>query len=339
MNKSILISVPLILSIPFSFANSRGDNRDSENNSYNDAPHSVAEMEAAENYWTEDRMRAAKPISMPRISQDELSRMEAETKFRNSLPINKKQKSIVIEASPNVNEEHWDHSLPGMKTTAGVPEEADVNHRPFWNAGKIYSTDPVNNSDYVCTAEFVTSNHVLMTAGHCLMDSNGHWRENIVFLPRFRGKEKFKKSGTSCKAVPNGLINEQGNYNFNKDYGFIVAYREGPGWFGLKTNIPYNNWTAIGYPRNYGNVKYLQRVDGSKGRVYNSIVEMKNNPMEEGSSGGAWIGELNTTDQVRGNYVIGLNAASNNNSIVFSPYFDNNILNILNKVKSDCNIK
>ncbi|MDG5824427.1 hypothetical protein MRX58_13020 (plasmid) [Xylella fastidiosa subsp. pauca] len=89
MNKSILVSVPLILSIPFAFANSRGDNQDSENNSYADAPHSVAEMEAAENYWTEDRMRAAKPIPMPMISQDELSRMEAETKFRSSLPIDK----------------------------------------------------------------------------------------------------------------------------------------------------------------------------------------------------------------------------------------------------------
>ncbi|MBS9446460.1 trypsin-like serine peptidase [Xylella fastidiosa] len=337
MNKSILIFVPLILSIPFAFANSRGDNQDSENNSYNDAPHSVAEMEAAENYWTEDRIRAAKPIPIPRISQDELSRIEAETKFRSSLPSNKKQKSIVIEASPYVNEEHWDNSLPGMKTTAGVPEEADVNHRPFWNAGKLYFTDPDSHEDYECTAEFVTSNRVLMTAGHCLMNSNGHWNTNIVFAPRFRGKERFKKSGTSCKAVPNGLINKYSDYNHSKDYGFIVAYREGPGWLGLKTNIPYNNWTAIGYPENYSDGKYLQRVDGSKGST-DTTVEMKNNPMEHGSSGGAWIGELNTT-QVRGNYAIGLNSFHVNNAIMFSPYFDNNILNILNKVKSDCNIK
>ncbi|ALR03248.1 hypothetical protein OY18_13225 (plasmid) [Xylella fastidiosa] len=296
-------------------------------------------MEAAENYWTEDRMRAAKPIPMPMISQDELSRMEAETKFRSSLPIDKKQKSIVIEASPDVNEGHGDNSLPGMKTTAGVPEEADVNHRPFWNAGKLYFIDPDSHQDYACTAEFVTSNRVLMTAGHCLMNLNGHWYTNIVFAPRFREKERFKISGTSCKSVPDNLINVNKDYNYDKDYGFIVAYRKGPGWFGLKTNIPYNNWTAIGYPKNYYDGKYLLRVEGSKNSVHNSIVEMKNNPMGHGSSGGAWIGELNTTDQVRGNYAIGLNSFYSGSNSISGPYFDNSVLNILNKVKSDCYIK
>ncbi|HHW4678363.1 MAG TPA: trypsin-like serine peptidase [Xylella sp.] len=301
-------------------------------------PRSFLEMEADEKYWTDERMAAAQPLPMPVISSEEFSRIDAEARFKSSL--GKNEKRIVILPSSPVDEAVGDEFLPAIKTQVGVPEEADVNQRPFWNAGKLFFKDP-DGKDSNCTAEFVGSNQILMTAAHCLNDGKGNWNTNIVFSPRYRGKDRFKVSGTSCTVVP-AIWNGK---NYQKDYGFVVANRLGPGWLGLKTGIPYSSWTAIGYPKNYGNAQYLQRVDGFKAphdpMIIGAIVGMQNNPMQYGASGGAWIGDLNTGGQAGGNYAIGLNSFIMNNRpyIMYGPYFDNDFISIYNQVKQLCNLK
>ncbi len=286
-------------------------------------------------------MRAAKPMPMPIVSTEELSKMEAEARFESAMRNNRKgkQQALVIESSSvEWKAERERDSFPSINASAvdGVPEGADVNQRPFWDAGRLYFTS--QKGDFFCTAEFVGSNQVLMAAAHCLMDDEGHWNTNFVFDPRYRGKQRFKTSGTGCKAVPSKYITQAG-VNNAADYGFITAFRPGPGWLGLKTEIPYDHWTAIGYPENYGDTRYLQQVNGSKGSFdKNSAVLMLNNPMGPGSSGGAWIAELNASDHPGGNYAIGLNGVIINNGL-YGPYFDQITFTVFNTVKKLCNIQ
>lgn len=202
----------------------------------------------------------------------------------------KKKKTLVIESSPG-------DGSPIPKGVKGVVEEADVDQYPFSNAGILYFTE-ANGVDNACTAEFVGSNRVLMTAAHCLVDDNGKWYKNIVFHPRSRGKNRIEILKTACKGVPDGAVTQTGR-DLRKDYGFITTYKKNPSWLGLRSGVPYTEWAAIGYPINYGNALYLQRVYGFKGTTFSGvsdgIVEMKDNPMENGSSGGAWIGKLNNS--------------------------------------------
>ncbi|MCD8459797.1 hypothetical protein LPH44_12045 (plasmid) [Xylella taiwanensis] len=345
MNKIRLAPLSLFLFIPIAFANSGVDNQDPEQRFIIDTPTSpLSTQESAEKYWTEERMRTAKPMPMPIVSTEELSRIEAEARFESSMRNNRKEKQqvLVIEPSPVEWEaEGKSDSFPIINANAveGVPEEADVDQRPFWNAGRLYFT--TSTGDYMCTAEFVGSNQILMTAAHCLMDDNGNWHTNIVFAPRYRGGKRFKNSGTGCKSVPSNYITKDG-INHVADYGFITSNRSGPGWLGLKIRIPYTKWTAIGYPDNYKGGRHLMRVDGSKGSSYeNDTVQMLNNPMGEGSSGGAWIAEVNTSNSVGGNYAIGLNSFSSpgDRNTTYGPYFNQYTFDIFNKVKKDCNIK
>ncbi|AXI83963.1 hypothetical protein LPH45_02170 [Xylella taiwanensis] len=66
--------------------------------------------------------------------------------------------------------------------------------------------DADSHKDDASTAQSVTSNQVLMTAVHCLMNLQGYWRTHVTFAPRIRGKERFKNSGTSCKAIFGGWL-------------------------------------------------------------------------------------------------------------------------------------
>ncbi len=68
---------------------------------------------------------------------------------------------------------------------------------------------------------------------------------------------------------------------------------------------------------------------------------MLDNPMRDGSSGGAWIDNLNTRSRGGGNYVVGLNSyyLPKEPSIIYGPYFDEKVFELLNKVKHSCHIE
>ncbi|ALQ96757.1 hypothetical protein B9J09_04500 [Xylella fastidiosa subsp. pauca] len=344
MNNVRLASLLLFL-IPVAFAHSGVNNQDSMQGFIIDTPSKLSTQESAENYWTEERMRAAKPKSAA-LSEEEVLRMEPETGIENYIRNQKQRtKESIIKSSTEMD---WDDYFPIISSVKGVPEEANVDHYPFRNAGRIYATDFLVDS--VCTAQFVGSNQVLMTAAHCLIDEDGNWLSNIVFSPRFRGKDRFKTLKIDCKGVPTDAI-VNGERNLGKDYGFVTTYEKGIGSFGLKSNAPGSNLTAIGYPINYGKALYLQKVNGSRGKIFNykdskgrvisKVVQMLDNPMRDGSSGGAWIDNLNTRSRGGGNYVVGLNSyyLSKEPTIIYSPYFDEKVFELLNKVKHSCHIQ
>lgn len=247
-----------------------------------------SELDQIESYWTEERMEKALPHPSPEVSKEELDKLKG--KFKTS---------GVIESV-----EGYDSEL-GLLT--GTPEKANVKERPFWNGGKIFFTKP-DGKDYVGSAQFCGDAYIVLTAAHCIRDNKtGEWYKNVLFKRAYSngGGQKVKIKTLATKSA---WYNGSDSKPYDVDYGFLVATtKSGAGWLGWKTLIPYSNWTAIGYPTNYGNTKYMQKVTGSKGSASSGIVEMLGNPMISGCSGGAWIGDL-TTPHVGGNYAIGLNS-------------------------------
>ena len=273
-----------------------------------------------EEYWTEERMENAIPMPNPEISEEEFQRLintpqEEESKSQ--------EESKSVESSVGESEV--------MVYTAGVPTRANVNQHPFRTGGKFFFTKP-DGYDYVCSAEFVGSSRVIMTAAHCLRSKDtGEWYSDFLFRRAYEnggGQAVVSKCPTVWSDWVVGSDKPDYYWNWKRDYGFLYAERDSSGgWLGLRTLIPYSTWTAIGYPSNYGSNKYMYKVDGSKGTVENGIVEMKDNPMRSGNGGGAWIGDLKP--HAGGNYAIGLNSFHRSDpTSEFGPYFDSNTFSL-----------
>lgn len=259
-----------------------------------------------QNYWTAERIKSAIPVKTPEISQQDLEKL---------LMYQQNREGEIMTIEPTLSNR--------LSDAERGPEKANVNAFPFSAGGKLFFTKS-DGKDYVCSAQFVGSTRVLMTAAHCLMDQKtGQFFTNISF------KRAYNNGGGQlvryeCASVWPDWKTGSSNYNWKKDYGFLyTATSSEGGALGLKTKIPYSQWLAIGYPANYGNNQYMNKVSGSKGVIADGTVEMKNNPMRSGNSGGAWIGDVKSfTDD--GNYAIGLNSfhAENYPDSEFGPYFD-----------------
>lgn len=273
----------------------------------NDAPE-----DAVEAYWTEERIKNAIPLPLPEITEEELQRLlKNEGKATQPLVQSMEGSDARVE-------------------TPGVPEKANVNERPFWNGGKLFFTKP-DGKDYSCTAEFTGQNNIVLTAAHCVRNGEtGAWYKNFNFR-RAYNNGGGQSVGWNCASAYYMWYMPPYNYKF--DYAFIqTTSTSGAGWLGWKTQIPYTTWTAIGYPQNYGSNQYMYKVVGDKGPISGNVVQMNNNPMNYGASGGAWIAEL-TTPHVGGNYAVGVNSfiMPADPGKVWGPLFDNDFAVLYNK--------
>lgn len=250
----------------------------------------------AEAYWTEKRMKAAKPTPLwPR----ELS---GET---------------VPSGSPSVSP-----SGSGW----GVPAPADVAVWPYSAGGRLFFTSP--QGDSWCSAELTGSNRVLLTAAHCVRDwKTGDWNSHFLFVRAYdhaAGRPHGQPVRLKSVCTWRGYLGEWTS-NLALDYSFFTTETAVRGdWVSLGTSALYDSWTAIGYPGNYGDGQVMYSVAGIKGKAGKAeegTVEMLGNPMESGASGGAWIHVRRTPFQGRG-FVVGLNAAYGENETMLSPLFD-----------------
>ncbi len=274
-----------------------------------------------EKYWTEDKMKNAIPLPLPEVSDEKLEEILKGKQIKGKQDGSEKIKSM--------------EGAGAEVLTPGVPVRANVSERPFWNGGKLFFTKP-DGKNYSCTAEFTGQNNILLTAAHCVRDGNtGAWYKKFMFRRAYNNGGGQSVGWTCAMAY---YMWAKPPMNFKYDYAFIHANTvSGAGWLGWKTQIPYNSWTTIGYPQNYGNNQYMYKVVGDKGPISSGIVQMNNNPMNFGASGGSWIAEL-TTPHVGGNYAVGLNSFinSSNPGKMWGPLFDNEFVNLYNKTVNNC---
>jgi len=272
-----------------------------------------------DDYWTQERMQNAVEMSLPEISEEDISN------FKYYSPKDQNQKLIEPSTVSDLNAANIDLIANGKVT------EADVGKRPFWNAGKLFFTTP--NGDSTCTAQFVGSGRVIMTAAHCVVDGDtGKWYKNFRFQ-RAYNSGGGQTVGWECGSVYKSWYTPT-KTNYPYDYAFLyMSSKSGAGWMGFKTGTPYNDWTSVGYPKNFHCGSKMGVVNGSKGNIGTGVLEMLNNPMYKGASGGAWIGDLNSSSST-GNYAISLNSHTGTATSLWGPQFDTNTYNLLQHVKA-----
>ena len=222
-----------------------------------DQPRTFPIEQAPDAYMTDAILRNAVPMEPPEIPPEELSRLL-------------QQESRQIDDLPKSD-----------RAAIGVPVEADVSAFPYTAAGKLFIWWPETPQDRPrsCSAQFVGSLNVILTAAHCIQHRNGVMVRMWGFTRGYRSADGTGQHvRLKCQGILNGWT-QAGVDNYEYDYAFLKTETASTGGFlGLDARVPPTSIEAIGYPKNFGNAERLQKVWGTRGTVISGHVRMDHNP-------------------------------------------------------------
>ncbi len=281
-----------------------------------------AKDEASARVLSEKEIKTAVPLKMPELTPQALERMGLGNIRPGPMPGDDSS------TAPNI-----DPSAPFQAQAVEDPS----NQRPFWNVGKLVFKTHTGEVSW-CSAQFVGSTRVLMTALHCILDAaTGERFTNLTFLQAYDNGNYSKKTGIECVAVYEEAFRQ---FGLAYDYAFLYTEEESQAsHLDLRIGMPFREFSAVGYPINLGSAERMF-VDPSATSPYQDEnfadrgwVVIVGNQMARGSSGGAWIAAPRERPLDVSNIAIGLNAWGLPGFII-GPYFDANTEELLAHVKS-----
>jgi len=257
------------------------------------AARGAAEQKAVENYWTPERMKAAKPVELADPSQKK--RLMAPT------PVAEEQAVPQSKVDGAAGDLSVPSPLAGNST-------ADPVARPYTSLpnrlnGKVFFR--MNGWDYVCSGTLVNSANKDMvdTAGHCVSTGSGGWVTKWAFVPAY--------SSSYWGEAPYGVWPSRElttrsewfyNGNLKQDLGYgVLATRNGVhavNWLGGQGTLW--NYGRSQYVYEFGYPAADQRLnvswtsgsdDPNWGRPGPGTLRI-NSPQTPGTSGGGWLAYL-----------------------------------------------
>ncbi|MBW8444752.1 MAG: serine protease [Arenimonas sp.] len=240
-----------------------------------------------------EELQSARPMPSKEVSPEELQEMQQRFRALNPNILN-------LGAGPDKQ----------GSLVKGVPEKVDdpAAAAPYWSTGRLTFRDG-DGAPSACTAQFVESASVILTAAHCVMDEEtGKWFSDFVFQRAYNDGVTAQTVGWRCVSLFDAFHDPAPNFAY--DYAFILADgKDDEKPLEMTIGSPADKaLTAIGYPANFGNGRFLYKVDGEWSAVVDGIVTMTGNPMRSGNSGGAWFTDFKVGGGAGENRVISLNS-------------------------------
>lgn len=244
---------------------------------------SPAEQKAAQNFWTREKIAAAKPLDIPtdsgsaQVDATALSQVTqmgapgrlaagrpapgADAAARAAYPDDWKATSASVDEAALAEE--GDIGIEGTSqvyTSYIVNKVSSVQKLyPHRWIGRLSFSTPGGTS--YCSATSINAN-TIVTAGHCVYDtSNNRWYSNWVFTPAYRnGSAPYGTfTATTCWALTTYI--DQPGYSINGATKYDVAVckmgtnssgttlNNAVGWAGRQWNWPYvRHFHTLGYP-------------------------------------------------------------------------------------------
>jgi hypothetical protein len=332
--------------------------------------------QAAEAYWTEERMRAAKPMPLPTPSRASLQGL--------TVPPPGGPPLIATSGRPGATPQEFSGAAAEQLLSEPEPQFGTfpfsyTRYRLFPNnltmyttfpyllTGKLFFTIP-GRGNFVCSASSINSANrsVVWTAGHCVATPGVGFHTNIVFSPgRLQGQNP---RGLWTARVVNTLNGWFFNGLFNYDHGAFVANRLGGvrigdriGFLGFAANIArQQHWHLHGYPagaRNLAQTPPGAQFDGEHHEICSATFATNDQPGRAtdpptigvgcdktgGTSGGPWVvnfsGVGGATNTINGNnsYRYTCGTCPPNNLRLYSPYFTTGAINLRNALQNIAN--
>ena len=268
------------------------------------------------NYWTEDRIRAVKPITLPR-----------ETLSKIHLPVTPVGELGHVPPAPGHLEQGLQpHGTLGLSKTGGAAVPNPLAY-PYRTCGRLFFNQ--GSGGFSGSASLISPN-VLLTAGHCVYNG-GVWSSNMVFYPSYGSRQSTDPNYRFACGRMWCWTAWTSNGNRAYDYAMVWIGTNPPpgnalGWLGLMWNAGTSGrvWDELGYPGEpapfNGSV-----MDGCEGTYSPSSISntfgLTPDHMGHGSSGGPWITAYNNENPpVHANSVVSY-GVSDPPQVVYGPYF------------------
>ncbi|UYM06498.1 trypsin-like serine peptidase [Solicola gregarius] len=280
--------------------------------------------QTAAEYWTPERMAAAKPA----VSQTRPSDLKNPPKMpaEERVAPGKGAKPIAGEVGANRSTERKSNSRRVGKM--------------FYKFGK---------QNWVCSGSVVNSKqkNMVVTAAHCLWDKKKGWAKKIIFVPGYKkGKSPHGRWYAELKVIPKRWKKWGGRSELPQaDYGIMLVEKVGGGKdiakkvgaYGIQWNAKFKRkFRATGYPSFHtgGGVQKTCKARSHLWKKYSSpksgwgLLKMKCRAVTAGSSGGPWLHK---------GYINGQNALVNSFKRprwVATPWFAGGVAKIYKKYRN-----
>jgi V8-like Glu-specific endopeptidase len=286
---------------------------------------------STEEYWTEKRRAAAKPVPMPKAPAP-----------GHPAPETQEQPKGEPGHTGNGHGEEQDPAPNLAPRGTGGQAVAQPLSYPYRTVGRLFFTQ--NGGDFSGSAALISPN-ILLTAGHCVYE--GGWSANMAFYPSYPSRAasdpnyKFNYNYLACWTA----WSQQGNRAY--DYGMVwidAAPGNQVGWLGTLWNAPTANrsWNAVGYPALPNPPFNGNAMDATVGQYAASSISgvfgLTNDNMEQGSSGGPWITAWNESSPTHANGLQSFHI-HDGDTTEYGPYFTQDLNNLMNWIANPANRK
>lgn len=262
-------------------------------------------------FWSDARTESAKALELPSLTSTQVKQLMLRT-----TSVRDDEQDFEISASALL--------APGV--APGQSEPADLTVLPHSLVGKLFFMK--NGQASYCTAQLVGNNSIILTAAHCVRDEHtGKFHEKFSFIPGYKdGTKRFAyvRCVATWSTFPHTILP-----NHAVDYAFGRLENPLNGHLGLKARLPVDQWVSVGYPQ-VPDHEQQRVVRGGKRDISNGIVEMTENQMQEGASGGAFIADL-----PKGPTAISVNSFTSA-GLMYGPFFDGSLGQLYSHVLDGC---
>lgn len=277
-------------------------------------------------FWTAERMLAAREATL----------------FVPMKNVNASQsRRISVGPQMTVDAVKPDIGGPSSKALNAAGRHAATTGRVFWSCQPGYQSS--------CSASVIssTSGDVIVTAAHCVYDTNtSSWMSNCnwIFVPGYNnGNAPYGRWPARHMAALDTWT--KSNPDYNADVAFVALSQvngkhitQVTGAQAIGFNYPRDQRTfSFGYPVNLANGQVLQSCSGvptASQYTFNNYrgLALSNCLMTGGSSGGPWLQGFDESTGVGVTYSVNSFTYSPAPNTMNGPYFDSNIELIWNYI-------
>lgn len=218
----------------------------------------------AQAYWTRERRANAQPYGISIYGTEFSAAKDMAIEDTGSAFLVGANEELMLETDSTQSPDAQDGTSNIYTTYMGNFYRPYNVYRPYRAIGKLYFTT-WNGNDAFCTASVISPNNIVVTAAHCLYDTNNNrWHDDWVFVPNERdfaapyGIFRYQRAlvltafqnasnGATGRRYDVGLLRLQTNTR-----GFSVTSYTG--WLYSSWNVSYvRSITQIGYGSNLVN--------------------------------------------------------------------------------------